>query len=83
MSEFADEIAISRSHVNDCFRAELGISASTFLKNEQMKEAKRLLRATNLTKAEIAYRAGFGTRRTFYRAFLRATGMTPDAYRRG
>ena len=82
VSELAARLGVSRSQLNEYFRCAHDMTASAFLKNEQIEEAKRLLRETGLTLAEIAYRAGFGTRRTLYRAFLRVTGMTPDQYRR-
>jgi len=41
-----------------------------------------MLMASELTTTRIAYLCGFGTRRTFHRAFRRETGMSPAQYRR-
>jgi transcriptional regulator GlxA family with amidase domain len=43
--------------------------------------AQQLLDSTTLSTTEIAYCAGFGTRRTFFRVFRRITGMTPAQFR--
>jgi AraC-like DNA-binding protein len=82
VSELASEIGLSRVQINRYFCDLHGITPTEFLKMEQIEEAKRLLRETALTVTQIAYCAGFGTRRTLHRAFFRATGMSPHAYRR-
>ena len=68
--------------LNRIFLEQLGATATAFLKDEQIEIAKTLLRERPLSITEIAYCAGFGTRRTLYRAFKRSTGLTPDEYRR-
>jgi transcriptional regulator GlxA family with amidase domain len=40
-----------------------------------------LLRSTGLSMRVIASSCGFSCTRSFHRAFKRATGMTPHAYR--
>ena len=44
--------------------------------------AERLLLASPLSIAEIAYHCGYGDPANFHRAFLRWTDETPAAYRR-
>ena len=46
-----------------------------------MLEASRLLRFTDLTVGEIAFRAGFDDQLYFSRAFKRYRGDSPMAYR--
>ena len=46
-----------------------------------MLEAARLLRFTDLTVGEIAYRVGFGDQLYFSRAFKRHSGEAPMNYR--
>ena len=81
-SELAYELGISRTRLNQRFLTEYEMTVSDFLKREQLVYAQHLLRATTLSATQIAYRAGFGTRRSFHRAFLRANRVTPDTYRR-
>ena len=46
-----------------------------------MLEAARLLRFTNLTVGEVAFRAGYDDQLYFSRAFKRHYGEPPMAYR--
>ena len=46
-----------------------------------MLEASRLLRFTDLTIGEIAYRVGYGDQLYFSRAFKRYTGLSPQISR--
>ena len=58
------------------------INLAQVLKDEQLARAKRMLRFTEDSITRIGYACGFGTRRTFFRAFQRTVGMTPAQYRR-
>jgi AraC family transcriptional activator of pobA len=46
-----------------------------------MLEAVRLLRFTDLTVGEVAFRVGFADQLYFSRAFKRSVGRAPQAYR--
>ena len=82
VSELATVLGISRETLSRDFAASYGMSLSAYLKRRQIANAKRLLAASDLSTTRIAYLCGFGTRRTFYRAFRRDTGLSPDQYRR-
>jgi AraC-like DNA-binding protein len=69
-------------HLSRIFRALVDTPLSVYLKAGQIAHAKQLLRRTRLSVNEIAYAAGFGTRNTFFRAFRRATGLSPTQYRK-
>lgn len=57
------------------------MSLARALKDAQLARAKEMLRCTDDSATRIAYACGFGTRRTFFRAFQRAFGITPAQYR--
>lgn len=57
------------------------VALARALKDAQLAYAKGMLRSTEASITRIAYACGFGTRRTFFRAFQRAVGMTPAQYR--
>ena len=80
-SELAARLNITPVQLVREFRECVGSNISAFLKARQIELAKLLLERTNLSTAEIAGRTGFGTARTFYRAFRRSTGTTPTAFR--
>lgn len=82
VSELAEQLGVTREKLSREFAAEQGLSPSAYLKRSQIVHAERLLEDSSLSTTRIAYESGFGTRRTFYRAFRRATGMSPDQHRR-
>src|ERR1700738_4267015 len=69
VNELAASLRMSTSDFSALFFEVLGERPSGYLKRNQIKRAKRLLRETNLTMNAIAYKSGFGTRTTFFRAF--------------
>ena len=60
----------------------LGVTPRAALRERQIAEASRLLRESKLPVENIGRRVGFGTRATFFRAFARATGLSPGAFRK-
>lgn len=82
ISELAQELDVTPEHLSRAFRAEYGVTLSDYMKAQQVHCAARLLRETDLPATRIAYLCGFGTRRTFFRAFRQRMGLSPDAYRR-
>jgi AraC-like DNA-binding protein len=82
VSELAAVLGISRETLSRDFASCYGMPLSAYLKQRQIGHAQRLLSQSDLSTTQIAYLCGFGTRRTFYRAFRRSTALTPDAYRR-
>jgi transcriptional regulator GlxA family with amidase domain len=81
VSELADSLVVSSAQLSKTFHRLFGIHLSDYLKTKQVEYADALLRETTLTVTKIAYMAGFGTRRTFFRTYRRVTGETPDHYR--
>ena len=81
VSELAAFLGIPRETLSRDFASAYGISLSGYLKRRQLARAQRLLVTSRLSTTRIAYLAGFGTRRTFYRAFRRDMGISPDQYR--
>ena len=82
VDELAALCAATRECVTRRFAVDHGYPLSAFLKELQIARAISLLRHSALSTTTIAYRCAFGTRRTFFRAFRRRTGITPDQFRR-
>jgi AraC-like DNA-binding protein len=82
VSELATLLGLTRERLSRDFVGAYGVALSAYLKRRQIRHAQRLLAASDLSTTRIGYLCGFGTRRTFYRAFRRNTGLSPDQYRR-
>jgi transcriptional regulator GlxA family with amidase domain len=80
-SELAAQYGVTASHLSRTFRARYGFALSDYMKALQVRRAQKLLRTTALDTTRIAYACGFGTRRTFFRAYRRMTGDSPVMYR--
>lgn len=80
-TEYAEMMAISPNHLNKCVKMTLGKSAHDLLNEMLLLEAKVLLKQTNLTVTEIAYKIGKNEISDFARFFKSQTGMKPSEYR--
>jgi AraC family transcriptional regulator, transcriptional activator of pobA len=58
-----------------------GADDKELITDRRTLEAARLLRFTSTSVGEVAFRAGFSDQLYFSRAFKRATGEAPSAYR--
>ncbi|HYH05429.1 MAG TPA: helix-turn-helix transcriptional regulator [Thermoanaerobaculia bacterium] len=77
VSELAERHGMNAEYLSRAFRDRFGICISDYIKTIQVRVAKRLLRTTALNTTRIAYRCGFGTRRSFFRTYRRIAGTTP------
>lgn len=79
--EIADHIGISPDYLSDCFRQELGITPSTYIRRYRIRQACDLLQATDQSITQIALAVGFSDGAHFTRTFQKEIGTTPRAYR--
>jgi len=81
VGEFANLLNVSRTHLNNCLRRNIGRSASDLIHERMLLEAKRRLLHSTRTVAEIAYELHFQDPSYFGRFFRKYTGVTPGDYR--
>jgi AraC family transcriptional regulator len=81
VSELAALCRLSVRQLTRGFRASRGCSLGRYIEQSRLEHAKRRLRGDESVKA-IALSLGFSTPSNFSYAFRRATGLTPNAYRR-
>ncbi|ASZ11117.1 AraC family transcriptional regulator [Chitinophaga pendula] len=79
--QYAQQLHVSRGHLNDIVKQHSGQTASALLAERRLLEAKRLLLYQEQQIKEIAYHLGFNELSYFNRFFRMHTGMTPQAFR--
>lgn len=72
---------VSRRLADLRFRQSTGKSILRTITETKTNEAKRLLRSTQLTISEIAYRCGFSNANYFKNVFVRTCGLPPREWR--
>lgn len=81
-SEFAAQMNMTVSHLNDTIRSVTGFPVTYSIQQELMREAKRLLFYSDLTIKEIADSLGFDDAPYFNRLFSKMVGISPGAFRK-
>lgn len=78
---YAALLAVSPNHLNKVVKEVTGKTASDSISEMLVQEAKSLLRYTDSSIAEIAYKLDFSDPASFNRFFKGGTGETPLAWR--
>jgi AraC family transcriptional regulator, regulatory protein of adaptative response / methylated-DNA-[protein]-cysteine methyltransferase len=78
----AERVGIGARHLSRLFQRHVGASPLQTARTIRLQRAKRLLNDTDLSIAEIAYRAGFGSVRRFNDAFRALYQRPPSQLRR-
>ena len=81
VADVSRSVHVSPSHFTRMFRERMGCSPYEFLLNLRIDAAKRLLKSTRLSIAEIASETGFGSQSNFIYAFHEKAGMSPGKFR--
>lgn len=82
LEDVSNHIGISRIYFCKLFHQVEGVNFSSYLKNERLNMAKKLLRTTNLKVFEISDACGFATAKYFSYAFKQSVGQIPLEYRK-
>ena len=82
VTDVADYLHISRSHLYRAFRAVLGQSPKTYLSKYRIRQACALLGRPELTVASIAQSVGYESGLYFSKVFHKLKGMTPTEFMR-
>jgi AraC family transcriptional regulator len=79
--DLASVACMSPAHFSRSFKAATGKAPHEFVSQQRLDLAKRLLSGSERPLVDIAYAAGFSSQANFNRAFRKAVGTTPSAYR--
>src|SRR5205823_14973180 len=81
VSQYANALSVTPTHLSRVTRSATGHAASHFIVERIIREARRNLVYTNLPVSTIAYALGFNDPAYFSRLFAAATGLSPRAFR--
>lgn len=82
VKDIAEAAALSESRLYELFRTWIGRGPQAHLTEIRLRRAREALARNDASIAQIAAACGFSDQTAFTRAFRRATGTTPGAYRR-
>lgn len=82
LATLEEELHLSKYYISHLFGNKIGTGFNDYINALRVSEACRYLRRTNKSITEISALVGFGTLRTFNRAFFKQVGMSPSEYRK-
>lgn len=80
-TSIAEKIHMNPDHLSHIFSTRTGTSLSSYIMDERMATAKRLLATTSLSTQQLCSQIGIPNVSYFYRQFKKSSGMTPQQYR--
>ena len=80
VQELANEVGISRVHLNRKMKEKYGLSPNVFIRAYRLKQAAYLLVHNKVNVSEVAYRVGFSTHSYFSSSFREYFGMSPKDF---
>lgn len=80
--DLAKKFGLSRSVLCSAFQQQTGLPIHKYISQKRIEKAQILIRTRpELMLSQIAWQVGYEDDSTFYRNFLKITGMAPSAYR--
>ena len=79
----ARDLGLNPDYFSHLFRAETGVTFTSFLNDLRVRQAKELLCETDITVQEISAAVGYNSASHFIASFRKSQGVTPLEYRRG
>lgn len=83
LDSVAQKVFVSPFYLSHLFKEELGLTFVEYLTRVRVEEAKRLLASSNLSVLGVAEKVGYEDASYFSKVFRKATGLTPNQYRKG
>jgi len=82
IEDMARSVGLSRSHLFEVMKRDLGTTPAAFQLQRRIERAKAMLQMKTLTLTSIAHDLGFSSSQHFSSAFKKITGQTPTSHRK-
>ena len=82
MDQICEELNISKYYLSHVFKNYMGTPPMQYVTGKRISYAKKLLQETDLSATEIGEMCGYKDHVLFFKAFKKAEGITPIAYRK-
>jgi len=82
LTKLARHVATPANLVSQTLNDHVGATFFDYVAKWRIEAAKPLIAAGEMSVLAVALEVGFNARSTFYKAFRRESGLTPQAYRR-
>ncbi|MFV0466065.1 MAG: DNA-binding response regulator [Lachnospiraceae bacterium] len=80
-SKIAESVPMNPDYLSYLFHKKTSVSLNSYIQNERMNMAKKLLSKTNLSVQDICAKCGFSSVSYFHRQFKKMCNDTPLQYR--
>ena len=80
LADVCRHCGLGKSNLQVLFKEKTGYTVMEYFRYVKIEEAKMMIRESDATFTEIAYRLGYDSIHYFSRHFKKATGMTPSEY---
>ncbi|WP_031530215.1 AraC family transcriptional regulator [Dyadobacter crusticola] len=81
-ADYASQLNITVSYLNDTVKSITGFSSTWLIKQEVLREAQRLLIYTSKSVKEVAFELGYEDYKYFIRLFSKTIGTSPANFRK-
>lgn len=81
-ADLANVAHISRSHLSNLFKKEVGCTFPEYLTQFRINKAREIIKINNIKLNEVANMVGYKDYAHFSKVFKKITGMPPESYKR-
>lgn len=78
----AEQVFLNASYLSRLFKQTVGMNLSEYIEKARILKAKELLKKRDMKVHEVAKQVGYESAASFTRLFRKATGYSPQEYRR-
>lgn len=82
LGELAASLYMDQAYLSREFKKSTGYSMMKFVTNKRIREARELLRSTDISISEVAITVGYNNITHFHTMFKKETGISPKEFRR-